>query len=179
GWSGSRSDEPVSLRRLPQGRPPLTQGALTPPVANVPTPPPSTAPAPPPGPVASPGEQAPAPTFYLPLQRDSREAAPGAAGQETDVPGGGAYNVLAEISQEATVENLRTQIAELKLKKLKAELEAHELRKNPKRLFKEEKAPTEPKKEPSPLERMSPAIPTGLVPIPAQPQAQHQPTQPG
>src|SRR5438132_881220 len=52
GWSGSRSDEPVSLRLLPQGRPPLTQGALTPPVANVPTPPPSTAPAPPPGPRA-------------------------------------------------------------------------------------------------------------------------------
>ena len=152
---------------------------LTPPVPNVPTPPPSTAPAPPPGPVASPGEQAPAPTFYLPLQRDSREAAPGAAGQETDVPGGGAYNVLAEISQEATVENLRTQIAELKLKKLKAELEAHELRKNPKRLFKEEKAPTEPKKEPSPLARLSPALPIpGPEPIPTQPQAQGQPEQP-
>ena len=179
GWSGSRSDEPVSLRLLPQGRPPLTQGALTPPVANAPTPPSSTAPAPPPGPVASPGEQAPAPTFYLPLQRDSREAAPGAAGQETDVPGGGAYNVLAEISQEATVENLRTQIAELKLKKLKAELEAHELRKNPKRLFKEEKAPTEPKREPSPLARLSPALPIpGPEPIPTQPQAQGQPEQP-
>src|SRR5439155_15158853 len=178
GWSGSRSDEPVSLRLLPQGRPPLTQGALTPPVANVPTPPSSTAPAPP-GPVASPGEPAPAPTFYLPLQRDSREAAPGAAGQETDVPGGGAYNVLAEISQEATVENLRTQIAELKLKKLKAELEAHELRKNPKRLFKEEKAPTEPKREPSPLAHLSPALPIpGPEPMPTQPQAQGQPEQP-
>ena len=80
---------------------------------------------------------------------------------------------------EATVENLRTQIAELKLKKLKAELEAHELRKNPKRLFKEEKAPTEPKKEPSPLARLSPALPIpGPEPIPTQPQAQGQPEQP-
>ena len=186
GWSGRRSDEPVPPHLLPQSGPPLTQGpallqgALTPPVANVPTPPPSTAPAPPPGPVASPGEQAPAPTFYLPLRRDSREDAPGAAGQETDVPGGGAYNVLAEISQEATVENLRTQIAELKLKKLKAELEAHELRKNPKRLFKEEKAPTEPKREPSPLARLSPAPPTPAPePIPTQLKAQAQPDQPG
>src|SRR2546430_17347958 len=158
---------------------PLTQGSLPRPVANVPPPPPATPPAPPPGPVPSPGEQAPAPTFYPPLQRDSREAAPGAAGQETDVPGAGAYNVLAEISQEATVENLRTQIAELKLKKLKAELEAHELRKNPKRLFKEEKAPTEPKREPSPLARLSPALPVpGPEPIPTQPQAQAQPEQP-
>src|SRR5436309_9539573 len=53
GWSGSRSDEPVSLRLLPQGRPPLTQGpaslpgALTPSVANAPTPLRSTATAPP------------------------------------------------------------------------------------------------------------------------------------
>src|SRR5206468_5661026 len=56
GWSGSRSDEPVSLRLLPQGRPPLTEGpaalpgALTPPVANAPPPLPSTAPPPSPGP---------------------------------------------------------------------------------------------------------------------------------
>jgi len=183
-WSGSRSDEPVSPRLLPQGRPPLTQGpaslqgALTPSVAIAPTPPPSTASAPPPGPVASPAEQAQAPTFSLPLQRDLREAAPGAAGQET-VPAGGAYNVLAEVSQEATVENLRTQIAELKLKKLKAELEAHELRKNPKRLFKEERPPAEPKKEASPLARLSPALPIpGPEPIPAQPQTQAPPEQP-
>src|SRR5881397_592854 len=72
GWSCSRSDEPVSPRLLPQDRPPLTQGpaslqgALTPSVAIAPTPPPSTAPLPPPGPVASPAEQAQAPTFSLP-----------------------------------------------------------------------------------------------------------------
>src|SRR5207245_2748003 len=59
------------------------------------------------------------------------------------------------------------------------ELETHGRRNNPKRLFKEEKAPTEPKKEPSPLARLSPALPIpGSEPIPTQPQAQGQPEQP-
>src|SRR5207247_2761214 len=102
------------------------------------------------------------------------------AGQETDAPTAGPYNVLAEISQEATVENLRTQIAELKLKKLKAELEARELSRDPKRLFREEKAPAEPKKEPSPLAPPSPALPiAGSEPIAAQPRAHAQPEPPG
>ena len=184
GWSGRRSDEPVPPHLLPQSGPPLTkspaslQGALTPPVANAPTPPPSTAPAAPPSPSDSLEEQAQAPTFYKPLQRDSREAAPVAAGQETGVPG--PYNVLAEVSHEATVETLRTQIAELKLKKLRAELEARELSRNPKRLFKAERAPAEPKKESSPLARLSPAPPTPAPePIPTQLKAQAQPDQPG
>jgi hypothetical protein len=89
---------------------------------------------------------------------------PGAAGQESGVPGGRPYNELAEASHEATVENLRAQTAELKLKKLKAELEADELRKNPRRLFKEVQRAAEPKKEASSLERRA-RVPT-VLPIP-------------
>ena len=180
-WSGGRSDEPVPPRLLPQARAPLAQegpsllGAPPPPGASVPTPSPSTAPALPRGRGAPPAQQAQAPTFYLPLQRDPREAAQLAAGQGSGVPAGGPYNVLAQASHEATVENLRAQIAELKLKTLKAELEADQLRKNPKRLFKDEKPAAEPKKEPSPLERLARVPPPVLPipgPIPAERQAQ-------
>ncbi len=171
-WSGGRSDESsLPPRLLPQGPPPLTQrgpaslqGTPMPPVASVPPPPPSTAPAAPRGPVTPPGEQAQAPTFYLPLQRDPREATQLAAGG-SGVRAGGPYNVLAQASHEATVENLRAQIAELKLKTLKADLEADQLRKNPKRLFKEEKLAAEPKKDPSPLERLA-RVPPPIFPIP-------------
>lgn len=181
-WSGGRRDEPVLPALLPPGRPPLAQGgtpppgAPMPPVANAPTPPPSTVPAPAPGPSAPPTPQAEPPTFYVPLQRDSRETAGLAPGQATGVPAGAPYTVLAQASHEATVENLRTQIAELKLKKLRAELEADELRKNPKRLFKDEKPLAESKREPRPADRLARvparALPTpGPTPAPAQPQS--------
>ncbi|MGQ0721065.1 MAG: hypothetical protein ACT4PE_05755 [Candidatus Eiseniibacteriota bacterium] len=114
--------------------------------------------------------QAERPTFHTPLSRDPRETAPVASGQES-----GPYHVLAQASHEATMENLRSQIAELKLKKLKAELEADELRKNPRRLFREEKASAELKKESSPLERLTrvpPQLPPIPGPIPAERQAQ-------
>lgn len=174
-WSGGRSDEPAPPRLLPQGAPPLAASASKSS--------PSTAPALPPGPGASQAQQAQAPTFYLPLQRDPRETAQVAANQESGVPVGGPYSVLALASHEATVENLRSQIAELKLKKLKAELEADELRKNPKRLFKDEKPLAESKTEPRLLERLARVPPLvlpipGPVPIPAQPQSQAQPAQP-
>ncbi len=165
-WNGGRSVEPAPPRLLPQGRAPLAEE--------------------PPGPLQgappAPLQPAQAPTFHQPLQRDPREAAQVAAGQESGVPAGGPYSVLAQASHEATVENLRSQIAELKLKKLKAELEADELRRNPKRLFKDERPPAEPKNEAKALERLArvppPVLPIpGPVPIPAQLQAPAQPVQ--
>lgn len=185
-WSGTRRDEPVPPRLLPQGRPPLTQGgpaplgAPTAAVANAPTPSASTAVAPTPGASAPPTQQAAPPTFYGPLQRDPRETAQVAPGQESGLASG-SFNVLAQASHEATVENLRSQIAELKLKTLRAELEADELRRNPKRLFKEEQPAAEPKKQPSPLERLARVPPPMLPipgPIPAERQAQLPAAQP-
>ncbi|MGH6689139.1 MAG: hypothetical protein ACREF4_00440 [Gammaproteobacteria bacterium] len=185
-WSRGRGDEFVLPRLLPQGRTALTQEVpplqgAPPPVTSEPTSSPSTAPALPRGRSAPPTEQAQAPTFYMPLPRDPRETARGAAGQEDSVPGGRPYNELTEASHEATVENLRAQTAELKLKKLKAELEADELRKNPRRLFKEEKRAAEPKKEANPLERLARVPPPVLPiqgPIPAERQAQAPAAQP-
>jgi hypothetical protein len=189
GWSGGRSDEPAPPRLLPQGRPSLTQAGpppqdiAPPPVATAPMSSRSGAPALSPGPGAPPAQQTAAPTFYVPLQRDPREAAPAAGNQESSVLAGGPYNALAQASHEATVENLRTQIAELRLKKLKAELEADGLRKNPRRLFKEDKPPAESKTELRPLERLARVPPPllampGPVPLPAQPQAPAPPAQP-
>jgi hypothetical protein len=176
-WSRGRGDDFVLPRLLPQDRTALTQErpplqGTPPPVTSEPTTSPPTAPALSRGPDVPPGEQAQAPTFYMPLPRDPRETAPGAAGQKGGVPGGRPYNELAEASHEATVENLRAQTAELKLKKLKAELEADELRKNPRRLFKQESRAAEPKKEASSPDRLArePTIPPS--PIPAEPPAQ-------
>lgn len=99
---------------------------------------------------------------------------PGTAGQESGAPAGRPYSELAEASHEAAVENLRAQTAELKLKKLKAELEADELRKNPRRLFRQESRASDPKKEansPARQTRLSTALPTA-GPIPSQRPAQ-------
>lgn len=178
GWSGGRSDEPVPPRLLPQGRASLTQegprvqGA---PVTSAPTSSPSTAPASPSAQGSTTAPQAQTPTFYLPLQPDPREVSQVAAGQVSSVPTGGPYTVLVQASHEATVENLRAQIAELKLKTLRAELEADQLRKNPRRVFKEDRPAAEPKKEPSALERLARVPPPMLPmpgPIPADRQAQ-------
>jgi hypothetical protein len=166
-WSGGGSNEPVPPRLLPQGPPPAQRGQqpLGPPTAaSALQVSPSTATAPTPSPSAPPTQQAAPPTFYVPLQHDPRETAQVVAGRASG-PATGPFNVLAQASHEATVENLRSQIAELKRKKLKAELEADELRKNPRRLFKDEKPAAEPKKEPSPLERLA-RVPPPTLPIP-------------
>ncbi|MGH7307112.1 MAG: hypothetical protein ACREK6_00285 [Candidatus Rokuibacteriota bacterium] len=169
-WGRGRGEDFVLPSLLPQGRTALTpEGsapqAAPPPVTSEPTSSPSTAPALSHGRGSPPAEQAQAPTFHMPLPRDPRETAPGAAGQESGAAGRRPYNEIAEASHEATVENLRAQTAELKLKKLKAELEADELRKNPRRLFKQESRAAQSKKEASSPERLArePAIP----PIPA------------
>ena len=171
-WGGGQRNDPAPPRLLPHGGPPLSQGnpasPSTPP-ASAPAPPASTDVAPPPDARARTTPPAERPTFYAPL---SREPAPVAS-----VPENGPYHVLAQASHEATVENLRSQIAELKLKKLKAELEAAELRKNPRRLFREEKASAESKKESSPLERLA-RVPPPLLPIPGPTPAERQAQEP-
>jgi hypothetical protein len=110
----------------------------------------------------------------MPLPTGPREPVPGPAGHESAVSWRRPYNELAEASHEATVENLRAQAAELKLKKLKAELEADELRKNPRRLFRQESRAADPKKEANSPERQA-SVPTTLPspgPVPAQRQGQ-------
>lgn len=168
GWSGDLGNDLVPPRLLPHGRVPLTQESSA---GSSATAPPSTPPAVTSTPSISSDRAAPPtsstqatpqperPTFHAPLSPDPRETAPIAFGQETSP-----YSVLAQASQEATVENLRSQIAELKLKKLKAELEADELRKNPRRLFKEERPSAELKRESNGLERLA-RVPPSSFPI--------------
>jgi hypothetical protein len=178
GWSRGRGEESVLLRLLPQVHTALTQEGspqgARPPGTSEPTSSPSYAPAPSRGPGAPSAELAEGPTPYVPLPRDPRETAPGAAGQESSAPGGRPYNELAEASHEATVENLRAQTAELKLKKLKAELEADELRKNPGRLLKQERTAAKPKKEANSPDRLARerTVPQVPGPIPAERKAQ-------
>jgi len=178
-WGRGGGEDFALPRLLPQGRTALTQevpplqGSLSP-QTGTPTSSPSTAETPSRGPDDPPGEQTPVPTFHMPLPRDPRGTPPGASGQESGAPGGRPYNELAEASHEAAVENLRAQTAELKLKKLKAELEANELRKNPRRLFRQESRASDPKKEANSLARqtsLSTALPTA-GPIPSQRPAQ-------
>lgn len=168
-WTGGRRDEPMPPRLLPQGDssvvPEGRAAQVTPPVASSPA---STPPAPA---AVSPRPQPP--TFYLPLERAQHEAAQLSASQAGGVSATGPYDVLAQASHEATVENLRAQIAELKLKTLKAELESDLLRKNPRRLFKEDPSAADAKKEPSPLDRLARVPPPMLaIPGPISPERQ-------
>jgi hypothetical protein len=166
-WGRSRGEDFVLPRLLPQGRTALTQEI--PPLLGGPSSgtsePPSSSPtgkAPSRGPDVPLGEQEPVPTFHMPLPPDPRGTPPGTAGQESGAPAGRPYNELAEASHE------------LKLKKLKAELEADELRKNPRRLFRQESRASDPKKEansPARQTRLSTALPTA-GPIPSQRPAQ-------
>ena len=178
-WGRGRGEDFVLPRLLPQDRTALTQevsrlqGTQQSVTSESATPSP-TAPAPSRDPGVHPGDQAQAPTFHMPLPSDPHETAPGPAGHESGARGGRPYNELAEASHAATVENLRAQTAELKLKRLKAELEADELRKNPRRLLRQESRAPDQKKEansPARQARVSTALPTA-GPIPAQRQAQ-------
>lgn len=176
-WGRGGGEDFALPRLLPQERtltqevPPLQAGPPSGP--SEPTSSPSTAKPPSRGPDVLLGEEAPAPALHMPLPRDPRGTPPGASGQESGAPGGRPYNELAEASHEAAVENLRAQTAELKLKRLKAELEADELRKNPRRLLRQESRARDSKKEahsPARQARVSTALPNA-GPIPAQRQA--------
>jgi hypothetical protein len=166
-WSGGHGNDSAPSRLLPHGSASLIKGRPAPSTPRVATSAPSvsTDGAAPPDSSAAAAPQAERPTFHAPLPRDPRETS-----QLSDAEIG-PYHMLAQTSHEATMENLRSQIAELKLKKLKAELEADALRKNPGRLFKEEKPSIDLKREASGLERLARVTPPSLPiqgPIPAE-----------
>lgn len=179
-WDRGGGEDFALPRLLPQGRTALTQEV--PPLQGRPssgtseaTSPSSTGETPSHGPDVPLGKQEPVPTFHMPLPRDPRGTPPGATGQESGAPGGRSYNELAEASHEAAVENLRAQTAELKLKRLKAELEADELRKNPQRPLRQESRAPDPKKKAADSSERQPRVSTALPtpgPIPAQRQVQ-------
>lgn len=176
-WGRGRGEDFVLPRLLPQGHTALTQEVPAPQgarqsVTSEPTTSSTTAPAPSHGPVVPPRDQAQVPTFHMPLPTGPREPVPGPAGHESAVSWRRPYNELAEASHEATVENLRAQAAELKLKKLRAELEADELRKNPRRPFKQESRAAEQKKEASSPGRL--AREPVILPIPGSIPAERQ-----
>jgi hypothetical protein len=168
GFMGGHGTDLTLPRPLPPGRPSQAQPNPTRPSETPATPSTATVSASPPDASARATPPAERPTFYAPLPRDSRDATASVSGPE-----GGSYQLLAQASHDATMENLRSQIAELKLKKLKAELEADELRKNPKRLFKDERASGELKRDSAALERLA-RVPPSLLSTPAPIPAEHQ-----
>ena len=165
-WGGSSPSLAPSPALLPQGSTPPGRPAAGP-VPQLSPSTPSTEPgsSAPPSTIAGPEQPArpdpgrpPAPTFYRPLNEP---------GQEVASP---AFSSIAQMSHQVTLATLESQAAEQRLKKLKAELEAEELRKNPRRLFpQEQRSEAKPALVESALDRLArlPAPPVAPLAPPA------------